>query len=226
MFKIGKRRSTALTIQNTDEMEFLVSRADKLFKSNNFDGLKDLQKTIWRSLQAKLMLEPYIKADHAAGGDIVFNFCDFSQIHDCYQGEINRYISLSEAVITFPWHPDRIINNLGTIGEGMNKGKFTPSNNHSVNYYWPIMLAKVTGGNHSIAQGIIRGEGRVQIESYYDLTSLVNRYKCDGRNWIDLSENRVVTYCDCIELGMAWEVSRFIMAMGESHFQVNTQEYF
>lgn len=224
MFNIKKRRNEESVTRNTVEMELLISRADKLSKTNNFDGLKDLQRTIWRSLQAKLMLEPYIRADHAASGDINFNFCSYSQINECYQGETNSYISLSEAVITFPWHPDRILNNLGTIGEGMSKGKFSASNNHSVNFYWPIMLAEVTGGNHSIAQGIIRGEGEVQVESFYDLTPLVNRYKCDGKNWIDLSENRVVTCCACIELGMAWEVSRFLMTMGEPPFQISAQE--
>ncbi len=199
--------------ENSLEMEMLLRRAHELLANNNIEGLKDLIRTIWRRLQSRLMLEPYLLADHDACGDIAFNFCSFSELQGCYQGQANSYISLIEPVLTFPWHPNRIINNLGVIGENRINGRFTSSSNHSANYYWPLMLIKVTGGNHSIAQGILMGEGEIALEDWYNLTPLLKKYRCNGPLWINNDTNKIVMHCDCPELGMAWEVSRLLASV-------------
>ncbi|ASI93588.1 DUF6710 family protein [Vibrio rotiferianus] len=207
-----KRKKTE-DLSNTEEMTHLLRRASALAERKNVEGLKDLIRTIWRRLQSRQMLEPYLVDDHQATGCIDLVIGSFGELHSCYAGRVDTYISLSEPIITFPWHPERIIRNLGSIGPDRLMGNFKPSTNHSVNYYWPIMLGQVTGGNHSIAQGIIMGEGEVKVEDWYNLAPLLNKYRNNGHAWICQERNEIVKYCDCPELGMAWEVSRFLADM-------------
>lgn len=191
-------------------MSLLLERAKRLKEKNSIEGLKDLQRTIWRSFQATAMLQPYLSPDHEEKVTIEFNFCGQHKIYDCFQGEVEQYIALSESVITYPWHPTRILSNLGTIGKGLIEGTFSPSLNHSANYFWPLMLTQVTGGNHSIAQGIIRGEGEIMLHDWYDLTPLIEMIRCNGEHWIDIKTNKKIAPVKYIELGFSWEVGRIL----------------
>ncbi|MBY7904423.1 hypothetical protein KW458_02830 [Vibrio fluvialis] len=204
------RQLKQFRFQYSDDMSRLMKRAETILLANNIEGLKDLQRTILRALQSRIMLAPYLAPDHTPIGEINFNFCSSVTMQRCCKGSAKANISLKEPIITFPWHPDRILNNLGTIGPNRIKGHFKSSSNHSVNYYWPLMLAQVTGGNHSIAQGIIMGEGNVEIDDWYDLTPLMDRYRYDGNVWLDVENEQTVCHCITPELGMAWEIGRLI----------------
>lgn len=209
--------------QEKQQLVLLLRRADKLLSDNNIEGLKDLQRTILRQLQSRIMLTPYLAEDHAAdccpSTSDLFSFISEDDRPLCKSKEVNKPISLCEPILTFPWHPSRLLNNLGKIGEQLPHGHFNGSDNHSIRYYWPLMMSVVTGGNHSIAQGILRGEGSVTVEEEIDLSALMTKFKFDGEQWINTRTNSPAGVPMYTELGWAWEIGRLLM-------QTSTSPYF
>ena len=207
--------------QNTAAMNNIITRAERLYESKNVDGLKDLQRTIWRSYQSQRMLLPYLVEDHLVGssGELL-RFVNGSLFAQCRKDIVETYISLSESVVTYPWHPDRIIDNLGTIGKGLRAGEFVPEINHRICYVHPLMLAEVECGNHSIAQGIIRGEGKAKITNFFDLTPVLEKYRCTGKYWICTQTDQIVGKCTVVEVGYAWEVGKFLSKCSVLPFEI------
>ncbi|WP_028024122.1 DUF6710 family protein [Enterovibrio calviensis] len=206
-----------------DELANLLRRADALVDDSNIEGLRDLQRTVWRQLQSKFLLQPYLVKDHSSWTSIEHNDFEF----DCVQPSTHELVTVveaafinlrSEPAITSPWHPQRIIRNLGTIGDGLPKGPFAETSNHSVNYYWPLNLALVTGGNHSIAQGLLRGQGTVKVEECFDLTPIVEQVFYDGDSWVLFSSGKRIRQPRFKEIGWAWELGRILMRHSTFHF--------
>lgn len=200
------------------EFENIMRRAKTLEDNGNILGLEDLLKTIWRRLQSELLLTPFLANDHASGS---FDRFDFSFQPEARYGSFwdylieDKIVSLdlsTDIVLPNPWHPQRITQNLGTIGSRYPKGIFKQTSNHFVSYCWPLLVGVVGGGNHSIAQAIIRGEGELVSEEFIDLSPLVEAVGFDGVSWRDLkSGEEIAAPSRRSELGWAWEVGRILM---------------
>ncbi|WP_407332993.1 DUF6710 family protein [Enterovibrio sp. 27052020O] len=199
-----------------DELSNLLRRAEALVENGNIEGLRDLQRIVWRQLQSKFMLQPYLVSDHSSWDSINhhdFQFvCLETSISDLLMRVDFAFVDLSsDPVITSPWHPQRITRNLGMIGDGMPCGPFEESSNHSVNYYWPLNVALVTGGNHSIAQGILRGQGRIKVEDCFDLTPIIEQVYFNGVEWVVFCSGQQLGQPRFKEIGWAWELGRILM---------------
>ncbi|SON48965.1 DUF6710 family protein [Vibrio tapetis] len=210
------------------DFQNLIRRATELDELGNFEGLIDLQKTVWRRLQSELMLKPYISDDHDVGmgfehGQLLFypssryghywEYCDYE-----YENEALVLNFSSDIVIPNPWHPNRIIRNLGSIGTDLRNGPFKQTTNHSVEYCWPLCVGLVTGGNHSMAQAIIRGEGSVKPEALVDLSSLINRIRFTGLNWVDIETgDEISSSAKIVEIGWSWEIGRLLLKYPEAY---------
>ncbi|WP_371333128.1 DUF6710 family protein [Azospirillum sp. RU38E] len=87
----------------------------------------------------------------------------------------------TDVVLTTPWHRDRLSHAIGCIGPNRAWGPWTPDPlNHSIELWLPWRIAFVLGGNHSIAAGILAGEGALVPRTVYDMAPVLNQINCDG----------------------------------------------
>lgn len=213
------------------DFQQLLRRADILVEERNSEGLKDLIKLVLRPIQSKHLLDAYVKGDHRAvneiGLDNNLGFRSFITAEvdgrlvgdrtltswlfsdDCKITSEKPTLSLSsDIVLPTPWHPQSIIANLGKIGNGRQNGVFKQSTNHSVIYLYPLMIGLVNGGNHSIMQGILDGNGEIKPAEVYDISCLLSAVRFDGYDWLsELSGNRIGTP-PYVEFGWVWEIAK------------------
>jgi hypothetical protein len=74
----------------------------------------------------------------------------------------------SGLILPTPWHRQSLSNCLEHIGGSRNPWR-QDSLNHRVVAWEPLGIEWVYGGNHSIATGIIKGEGEVQATETYNI---------------------------------------------------------
>lgn len=85
-------------------------------------------------------------------------------------------------ILPWPWSESRYRRTLADIGSA--KGNpWVQDINHSVILWMPWRLGFVHGGNHSIASGVLAGEGRVIPDTVYDMRYLLDIISTDGYNW-------------------------------------------
>lgn len=115
-----------------------------------------------------------------------------------------------------PWpkvHRDYIYC-LKNIGKNKCLGEWTQDHNneknHIVSIWQPWGIAFVEGGNHSIATGIIVGEGTVIPDAVYDVGFLLDEMMCDGENYICLKTNKILSPVNYIHIGAIFEIGRLL----------------
>lgn len=89
----------------------------------------------------------------------------------------------SDMVMPCPWSLTRYIDNLGHIGARQGNPWKQDKINHYIDLWLPWKIGFVRGGNHSIAAGIIAGEGQVTPEHVYDMSYLFELVRTDGLFW-------------------------------------------
>lgn len=210
----------------------LMTRAEALSAGKNLVGLRDLLKVCIRPLQYSAIREPYINADY--GGEINLGWAQSFNIHtsgsifkmeftellrsDICQLEsddcLHRLNLATVPVLTRPWRPDRLLKNLGVIGEGLIKGPFEQEDRvHDVCYNYPFDIGWVGRSKHSIAAAIIRGEGEISPCETHDYSPLIKAIKFDGLYWRCIGTNRKLGKPDFVELGWIWEIGRLIIEL-------------
>lgn len=231
-----------------DEFTHLMRRADLLANAGNVEGLKDLIKLVMRPLQAKTMLRPYTSDDHKGGTDLYWQtelgiscyitakvgdrivddrlFSTWCRSDDCLISDKDLYPQLdlsTDIVLPTPWHPDRILRNIGAIGEHRRWGPFKQDfSNHFVAYQYPLMIGWVNGGNHSIMQGIIGGRGYLIPDEVHDISLLINAVEFNGRHWYSRITGHQLGAPRHQEFGWCWEIARRIMSLQSSPFRRTT----
>lgn len=214
----------------TPEMDKLLRRAEelkrlkaKLYQQEYVYSMRDLMKTVWRSYQGKRLLEPYITDDNASGDVLEIPFVS---IAESQKPKKHAYLDVRQhSILSFPWHPQRIIENLGAIGkentmapinQSRRLGEFESSTSHDMEYYWPLQVGIIRGqGHHSVSQGILSGHALIKIDKWYDITSIVDQYRYTGTRFIDRKTHAEIphnsfNYRIPDELGYAWELSYLI----------------
>jgi hypothetical protein len=228
-----------------EEFTHLLKRADSLANAGNVEGLKDLIKLVMRPLQAKHMLRPYISDDHKCGTDLNWqnelgisshitakvsehlvdgrDFTMWCWSDDCFIKDKDLYPQLdlsTDIVLTTPWHPDRILRNIGVIGENRRLGPFKQDfSNHVIAYQYPLMIGWVNGGNHSIMQGIISGAGTLIPDEVHDISLLIDAVGFNGLHWYSRISGNHVGAPRNQEFGWCWEIARRIMLLQPSPFK-------
>jgi hypothetical protein len=103
----------------------------------------------------------------------------FSELMEC-KTEGQKILDLSkDLILPWPWNLQRY-HTLAYIGSEVGRPWEEDRLNHSVAYYHPLDIGIVNGGDHSIAAGIIKGEGKLNARDIYDLTSLYDLFSWDG----------------------------------------------
>lgn len=118
-------------------------------------------------------------------------------------------------IVTEIWNPDRITNNIATIGKGIKFSKRDNNTfehydfNHRGTYIYPLGIVHVDNGNHSINAGMLKSEGHFYIDDIIDISRKYNQYYFDGTNIVDVNNNnkRFIFF----ELGVIYEIGRLLL---------------
>lgn len=96
----------------------------------------------------------------------------------------------TDPVLPCPWNVNRFIDAMSFIGSGKVDqqradrddygGRWRQDANHSVSLWLPWRIGFVSGGNHSIAAGILAGEGTIIADRVYDFSFIFDFVTCDG----------------------------------------------
>ena len=134
--------------------------------------------------------------------------------------QLNRDI-----VLPWPWSVGSYESSLATIGSEKDipdrkdylrpcNGPWTQSDNHQVKLWLPWGVGFVGRGNHSIAAGILAGEGALTPSEVRDMSYLFDEVLHDGHNFLDLKTSRVLGPAPDWRLGAVFEIGRLMCEYG------------
>lgn len=210
-------------------MGCLLRWADQLVEQQNNEGLRDLMKIVLRPVQALHLSDAYLKPEHKAttelwwldsmgwGGYVpaLGMSVDKYILAECLRaGSDSDSIDLASDMI-FPtvWHPTSLVRTLGQIGDGRPCGAFKQSLNHKVTSMPLLTIAWVSGGNHSISQAVIRGEGVIVPREVIDISSLIPHIRFDGRKWRCIENDAPLGEPRYEAFGWVWELARRVESL-------------
>ncbi len=212
------------------KFENVMRRASALETSSNLRGLQDLQKIILRSVQSAHICDAYLQDAHSATTELIwpdalgitcvipwsqtnFSYHVTKYLHPPIQEQKHPLNLATDIILPTCWHPTSIITTLGMIGKNYPAGIFSQSANHKVTYVYPLGIGWVDGGNHSIAQGIIRGDGLLHQYSYVEIYDLIKHIRYNGLGWEVQNTKEHAGYPRYPEFGWAWEIGRMIAGL-------------
>lgn len=113
----------------------------------------------------------------------IYHYISFEQLSHQKLPVADYPLSLaSDMVLPWPW-------SMNSYTESLNLGSLqgTPwhfdSSNHHIAIWLPWRVGFVKGGNHSLAAGILAGEGKLLPEEVFDMQDLLARVSTDGTWW-------------------------------------------
>lgn len=155
-------------------------------------ALPDLIRAIVRPLQSDFLLAVAEEGTDARP-DLDPEYFFFSGLHrvmDYEQMKQSRadpttftLTLATDVVLPWPWSLSRYISALSHIGSAKGHPWEQDPLNHDVELWLPWRIGFVMGGNHSIAAGILAGEGSLVSSTVYDMSFLFESVRTDGRFW-------------------------------------------
>lgn len=116
-----------------------------------------------------------------------------------------------DPVLPCPWHRDRYVGNLTSIGQdSLARPWKEDSVNHNAVVWLPWGIAFVDGGNHSIATGILNGEGTLKPKEVYDMSAMLDAVYCDGKQFRASSDHRMLNHVYDPVIAALFEVGRLM----------------
>ena len=97
-----------------------------------------------------------------------------------------------DTVLTCPWKRPDLVNALLYVGSGRALGPWRQDSNHSAIVFLPWGIAFVVGGNHSIAAGILAGEGSLVPTEVWDAGPWLDTFETDGRVFVDRASGKEI----------------------------------
>ncbi len=190
----------------------------------NPQGLIEVVRLLLRPLQSELLASAVMNGIHEARGEIgsvgFFMPGGPSDMQYCgkdprlepenFRVHLNR-----DPVLPCPWHRGRYVDALSLIGSGKSRGRWEEDRtNHVIVLWLPWGIPFVTGGNHSIASGILGGEGILRPTEVYDMSRLLAEVHCDGKFFRSTSDNRVLDEVRDGRIAALFEIGRMIRSNG------------
>lgn len=189
----------------------------KTIADRNPDGLLPLVRALLRPLQAEHMIAVAERDDHQAPRDIryldfFFDLNTIAESSEFYQRNkpAVRIDLARDIVLPTPWMRSRYANALANIGTGKPAGPWRADSNHGIAIWLPWRIGFVGGGNHSIVAGILAGEGEVTTTEIFDLTSIFDRVRCDGRSYRETATGRILGTVDDPRRAAVFEIGRLL----------------
>lgn len=229
------------TTDNTNIAVFNhLIKVAKAIALTNPQGLPDLIRAILRPLQSEHLLAVAERGQDAlpsldgawffgsAVRDRLFSTCGSSWLGLSLAP--NEYVlKLSQdIVLPCPWSLRRYVSALATIGSAKApvvashtstrlyrrdyQGPWSQDDNHRVDLWLPWRIGFVYGGNHSIAAGILAGEGEVIPEKVYDMSYLLDSLHCDGAYFYQTNTGERVEAVTDVRRAAVFEIGRLMIA--------------
>lgn len=188
----------------------------------NPSALHDLVNMLLRPRQAEALVGVVENAEHQAPATIVswsFFFDDrrvtpLSYDIGVHIGPEAFEVNLAkDAIFPCPWHRQRIAGTLTSIGGRKALGQWTQDGNHQVVLWLPWGIAFVGGGNHSIAAGVVGGEGVVIPGEVLDMSEMLRVVSCDGRNYREVASQKIIAAVADERLAAVFEIGRLMQKL-------------
>lgn len=215
------------SIEKKEKLDNVLKIADKLIKQKN---IKDVRESpVYSLIRAISNLHLY---------DIVrelYEGKDVTDIQSIYN-DVGRYLNSSvtfnnsksfklgkseidinlskDAVLVCAWSEERFINALLKIGKNVGNKFEYKKINHMATYIYPLGLAIVYNGNHSILSGILKGEGVIQANQTYDLEPTYDYMYFDGVYFRNKDNDEVIYKVRRFEIGILYEIGRLLAENG------------
>ncbi len=198
--------------------------------SQNPAGVCTLARGLARQLQARLLMRAATQPLHEVGPDGYFDYLFFntSKVVSAdgrhFWDLINKSAKTSEerrklllqrdVVLPWPWHRGRFTKALACVGEGKSAGPWQAEANHCVDLLLPFGIGIVKGGNHSIAAGVLDGEGAVPARAI-EMSPAFDLVEFDGANFrLRNSKLSLIERARFVEAGLLFELGRFMHTHG------------
>lgn len=212
-----RRFFTTQQFQKT-EFDHILEFALELEKSNP-ESLIRLVRALLRPLQSDLLISSVEREAHKAC-DAIENYKFFIPhgptkllmgLESPQLNPDNFSIQLScDPILPCPWHRDRYTGTLSHIGANKKAGLWREDPNHQAVIWLPWGIVFVNGGNHSIAAGILGGEGILKPRAVYDMAPLLEQVECDGKNYLSKSEKTVICKVHDKRIAALFEIGRIM----------------
>lgn len=190
----GRAKSPSTQPAQDSSFDRILELAVRTAKSNP-KALPDLVRLIGRRLQSQWIYQVAAAPEHSpATVDVAYAFFSLSTVVTTDGKTLYNLLRKTDEardlrlgrdlVLPWPWNRSRMVSNLSMIGADRSNGawRFDPSN-HFVELWLPMGIGWVTGGNHSIAMGIVQAEGSVRATRVVDTAPLLSQIRTDGRSY-------------------------------------------
>lgn len=113
----------------------------------------------------------------------LFDYISFEQLfHQKLMPEEHPLSLAADIVLPWPWSMNCYKRSL-SIGSCQGNPWRYDNSNHHVELWLPWRIGFVKGGNHSLAAGILAGEGTLLPDRVFDMHDLLSRVSTDGISW-------------------------------------------
>jgi len=121
----------------------------------------------------------------------------------------NELASLQhDIIITKPWNKSRLSDALASTGNCKTIDNWTQDTNHKIDLYLPFRIAIVSGGNHSIARGMLDSNEKLKPNNVYDFSELLKFVSCDGDNYYETHTRKIIQEVQNPKFAAIWEIAR------------------
>lgn len=204
---------------SVDQAQFdnIMSMAHAIAKKNP-SGLYSFVRALLLPIQAEQMLAVAERQLHEAPQELewhtfFFRIFPVATIDELYRQD-KPVVSVSlarDVVLTTPWHRSRYESALTNIGEGKPCGSWRVDSNHSLALCWPWRISFVVGGNHSIAAGILDGDGEMTATEVFDFSPVLHRVYCNGKEYRTISGDDLIAAVDDPRKAAVYEIGRIMI---------------
>jgi len=213
---------------SVERFNHILMIANRIYETNKA-GLPDLVRALMRPLESELILAVVERGQDAAQAVSIFDFFfDGLDNHLFLHGEF-RGIEMpadqfplelgSDVILPCPWDVERYIASISWIG-GDKTASHSPSRlresrwrqdlNHSICLWLPWRIAFVSGGNHSIAAGILASDGVVVPDRVYDMGFLLDDISCDGNVFLEQVSGLPIAPIKDVRRAAVFEIGRLL----------------
>lgn len=190
-------------------------------------GLPSMARLVAAPLQARAMTSAAFRCAHGARG--AYDLADFfgspfarvtaegetvDAVVDRSAPERYRLRLGRDPVLAVPWTRSRLVSALANIGHARRMGDWHADINHRVELLLPFGLARVHGGNHSLAAGVANAEGTLVTEAVTDLSPLYAHLHYDGLSMVRRHDGCALWEVVDEELGVLFEIGRLMLEHG------------